>query len=53
MTAEQRVLEAMHLSDLTCEMFRQGLRKRFPDLSESELHALYLARLEKCHNSNY
>jgi hypothetical protein len=34
-------------------LFVQGLRKRFPDLSDEAFHKLLLARLKKCHNRNY
>lgn len=53
MTPEQRLKKAFELGELTRRLFRQGLRDRFPDLSEEELHALYLKRLEKCHNRNW
>jgi hypothetical protein len=53
MTPEQQLLKAMELTDLTKQLFQQGLRKRFPHLSEEELHQLYLERLAKCHNRNY
>ena len=33
-------------------LFKQGLRERFPDLSEEEFHRLYLKRLALCHNRN-
>jgi hypothetical protein len=53
MTPEQRLLKAFDLSDFSKALFIQGLRQRFPDLSEDEFHKLLLARLEKCHNRNY
>ncbi len=53
MTPEQRLKKALELSDLTRDLFRHGLRKRFPDLSEEEFHKLYLERLDLCHNRNY
>ena len=43
----------MELSELTKEMFKRGLRKRFPNLTDEQFHTLFLARLEKCHNKNY
>jgi hypothetical protein len=48
MTPEQRLLKAFELTELSRELFRTGLRDRFPDLSEDELHALYLRRLDRC-----
>jgi hypothetical protein len=53
MTPEQRLQKAFELSDFTKALFKQGLRERFPDLSEAEIHRLFLDRLAKCHNSNY
>jgi hypothetical protein len=53
MTPQQRVAKVFELSAFAKELFRHGLRKRFPELSEEEFHKLYLARLEKCHNRNY
>jgi hypothetical protein len=53
MSPEQRLRKAFELSAFVNELFRQGLRKCFPHLSEPELHALYLRRLDLCHNRNY
>jgi hypothetical protein len=53
MTPEQRLQKAFEMSAFTKALFKQGLRERFPDLSEQEFHRLYLDRLAKCHNSNY
>ena len=53
MTPEQRLKSALDMSDFIRALFRQGLRKRFPELSEEEFQKLYLERLEKCHNRNY
>jgi hypothetical protein len=53
MTPEQRLQKAFEFSDFSKELFRHGLRKRFPDLSEEGFQKLYLKRLDKCHNRNY
>ena len=53
MTPEQRLLKAFELSELTRQLFRHGLRKRHPDLSESEFQQLYLKHLARCHNRDY
>ena len=53
MTPAQRLRIAFDLTAQTRELLRIGLRDRFPELSEDELHKLYLERLEKCHNRNY
>lgn len=47
MTPEQRLLKALELSEFGKRLFIQGLRKRFPDLSEEEIKKLLLKRLEK------
>ncbi len=53
MTPEQRLQKAFEMSAFTKALFKQGLRQRFPELSEEELHRLYLERLARCHNKNY
>ncbi len=53
MTPEQRVRRTFELSDYVRGLFYQGLKQAFPELSEEELHKLYLKRLEKCHNRNW
>jgi len=53
MTPEQRLLKAFELSAFCKALFREGLRRRFPDLPEEEFHKLFLARLALCHNRNY
>ena len=53
MSPEQRLAKAFELSDNARQLFRDGLRRRFPDLSEKELQQLYLNRLALCHNRNY
>ena len=53
MPAAQRLGKAFELTDLTRKLFRLGLKKRFPNRSESELQRLYLERLGECHNRDY
>lgn len=53
MTEEERLLKAFELSEFSRQLFKDGLRQRFPEKTESELHTLFLQRLEKCHNRNY
>jgi hypothetical protein len=50
MTPEQRLLKAFELGDFSRALLRDGLRERFPDATDEQLHVLYLERLEKCHN---
>jgi hypothetical protein len=53
MSSEARLMKAFELTEFSKQLFLHGLRKRFPDLTEEELHKLYLERLAKCHNRNY
>jgi hypothetical protein len=53
MSPEQRLNKTFELSDFSRKLFIQGLRKRFPDLSDDAFHKLLLRRLDKCHNRNY
>ncbi|MGH7140495.1 MAG: hypothetical protein ACREHD_32575 [Pirellulales bacterium] len=53
MTPEQRLAKAFELSEMSKQLFRQGLRERFPDLDDAAFHRLFLDRLAKCHNQNY
>jgi hypothetical protein len=53
MTPEDRLTQALELSDLVRALFEEGLRRRFPNLSEKELRSLLLRRLDLCHNRNY
>jgi hypothetical protein len=53
MTAEQKLQIVSDLSESTRSLFREGLRKRFPDATEEELHRIFLKRIEKCYNRNY
>jgi hypothetical protein len=50
MTPEQKLAKTFELSRMAKELFLQGLRNRFPELSEAELKKLWLQRLELCHN---
>ena len=53
MTPDERLLKAFELTEMARDLFREGLRQRFPDKSEEEIHRIYLDRLDKCHNRNY
>jgi len=53
LTPEARLAKAMELSSFSRDLFRQGLRQRFPNLPENQFHALLLKRLELCHHRNY
>ena len=53
MTPSQRVAKAIELSDMTKQLLKEGLRRRFPDKSEAQIHELFLRKLDRCHNNNY
>jgi hypothetical protein len=53
MTPGERLRRACELSDFTKQVFRSGLKHRFPDATPGEVHRIYLDELAKCHNSNY
>ena len=53
MTPAQRLDKAFELSEFTRQLFLEGLRRRFPDTSESEFREIVIKRLERCHNRNY
>lgn len=53
MTPAQRLAKAFELSDFARELFLCGLRRRYPAVSERELHRIYLERMARCHNRNY
>jgi hypothetical protein len=53
MTPEQRLLKALELGDWTRALLKQGLRQRFPQASEEEIHRIFLERMQKCYNREY
>lgn len=50
LTPEQRLLKSFELTELTHELLRAGLRRRFPEADEAELQRLYLERPATCRN---
>jgi hypothetical protein len=50
LTPDDRLRQALELSEITRRLFAEGLRRRFPALSETELHQLVCRRLELCHS---
>jgi len=53
MGPEKRLLKSFELSAISKELFINGLQKRFPHKTESEIKEIYLQRLTKCYNRNY
>jgi len=46
MTTEQRLLIALRLHELACEMARLGIRRQHPEADDIEVERLLRARLE-------
>lgn len=42
MTPEQRLLKSFELTEFARSLFKSGLKASHPEMSEAELHALYL-----------
>lgn len=53
MTPDQKLAKVFELSAFSKELFRQGLRERFPNATPEEFQTIWRERLEKCHNRNY
>ena len=53
MSPADRLRKAFELTEMSRMLFRAGLKRRFPDKSESELHDIYVKQLLKCDNSDY
>jgi hypothetical protein len=53
MTPAQRLEKAMELSELGKQLFLHGLRRRFPQADEKQIHQIFLSRIARCHNRNY
>jgi len=52
MSPVDRLRKACELSDETRRLFKIGLAHRFPELSEAELHELYLEKMFGWHKPN-
>jgi hypothetical protein len=53
MKPEDKLQKMFELSDFTKHLFKEGLKQRFTEKSDAEIHELYLKRLEKSYNRNY
>ncbi len=53
MSPEARLRKAFELSAFAKALFRAGLERRFPHLSEEERDRIARAILERCHKRNY
>lgn len=48
MPPAEKLAKAFELTELARSLFLSGLRARFPEKSEDEVRAIYLARLGRC-----
>ena len=46
MTGEQRLAIALELHELSCDVAREGIRRQYPNASETEVERLLRRRLE-------
>jgi hypothetical protein len=53
MSSEQKLQKVFELSSFSKNLFREGLRKIFYDLSEEQFNELFLRRIKKCYNRDY
>jgi hypothetical protein len=49
----RRLQVAFELTDLSRELYRHGLQKRYPEKSEREITELFLEGIDSCHNVNF
>ena len=52
MTPDQKLAKVFELSAFSKELFKQGLRERFPNATPEEFQIIWRERLAKCHNRN-
>jgi hypothetical protein len=53
MSPEEKLDKTFELSEMSKALFLTGLRMRFPEYSEEQIHKLFLERLKLCYNRNY
>lgn len=53
MTPQQKIDKVFELNLMADELFKYGLRKRFPYLSKEEFDKLYKSRIKKCYNRDW
>ena len=52
-TPQQRLAQALELSEMTRKLLVTGLWQRHPQLSDDEIRKLAHQRISECHNRNY
>ncbi|MBC8526864.1 MAG: hypothetical protein H8D22_08410 [Candidatus Cloacimonetes bacterium] len=53
MTPQQRIEEAIQLTDLTYEVMKEGIRNQHPNLDEAAIQKLVLERMEICRKKGF
>jgi hypothetical protein len=53
MSPEQKIKKVFELNALGKELCINGLRMKYPEMNDEEIHALYLKIAAQCHNRNY
>jgi len=53
MTPQQKIDKIFELNKLGDDLFRAGLKKRFPNLTKEEFNKLYKSRIEKCYSRDW
>lgn len=53
MSPSAKAAKVFELSDDAKARFRDGIRVRFPYLTDAGRHLIYLERMAACHNRNY
>ena len=53
MTPAQRLEKSFELTEFSRQLLKDGLRRRHPGLSESQVQQLFVNRLQQCHSKNY
>lgn len=52
LTPAQKLEQVFKLNERTLQLMRAGLRRRFPDLNDQQLHEVYLRWRERCRNQD-
>lgn len=53
MSAEQKLMKVFELSSLSKNLFKEGLKKTYGNLTNEQFNKLFISRIKKCYNRNY
>ncbi len=53
MSPQEKLEQVFKLNSRTLQLFRIGLRQRYPELNDEQFEQLYLQMRARCHNRNY